>query len=287
MLTLPADAGVREFRPRPYWHVDAKWIAGLLLLPVVTAALLMTILVHVTSEQVAIPLMSTVAAAMFSPAGLDDPGDIEAVRQEMRAKGLDRVNPLPGLNVGMTAADVERLSPRELRIGIFRQIVEPVYREGPAGVKAVAADPATAEKMEADVGLLGIINHQLHLQLQRVLIYFWVAAAVLVALLAYFSTGFGRLVSAGVVLLFACLPGAVLVPMVLQPGREAVHPSEGGSAFDLIGAYVLPEIAPVVTRVYRGALLAALLLFAAALVGRVAWAIVKRVRQRRAHSDAA
>lgn len=53
MVSTPATA-----RPRPYWHVDAKWVVGLVLLLVWSATLFGFGLYRLTDEKVAVPLLT-------------------------------------------------------------------------------------------------------------------------------------------------------------------------------------------------------------------------------------
>jgi len=69
-------SGERRRKPRPYWHVDAKWIAGLLLLSVLGLGQLLFNLAQVTAERPAVETVSKVLALSFSPKGLDDETEI-------------------------------------------------------------------------------------------------------------------------------------------------------------------------------------------------------------------
>ncbi len=73
-------SGQRASKQRPYWHVDAKWIAGLLLFFVLSAGLLVFNLVQITAEGPAVEMVSTAMALAFSQKGLDDETEIAEFR---------------------------------------------------------------------------------------------------------------------------------------------------------------------------------------------------------------
>ena len=64
-------------RPRPYWHVDAKWICGLMLL--------VFNLVVLTAEKSAVELLTLGLALMYSQNGLDDEAEVAEMRRRIEA----------------------------------------------------------------------------------------------------------------------------------------------------------------------------------------------------------
>jgi hypothetical protein len=72
-------------RPRPYWHVDAKWVVGLLLLGVLSLTLLVYNLVQVTDEEPAVDALSLALALVLSPEGIDDPQSVELILEQIRS----------------------------------------------------------------------------------------------------------------------------------------------------------------------------------------------------------
>lgn len=89
-------------KPRPYWHVDAKWVTGLVLIFVLSAALLVHALTRITAERQAVDAVSTALAIAFSPKGLDEPTDLALLRERLKASpgGLQ---PIPGLRITIRA----------------------------------------------------------------------------------------------------------------------------------------------------------------------------------------
>ena len=113
--------------PRPYWHVDLKWIFGISAAFFLTSSLTLFTLSTLTSEKVAIPVASYVVASQFSRDGLDDPKDIEAAKSKFLKTKDNVFYPLDDKNIRITRDELETLSPREIRLKIFRQVVEPFY----------------------------------------------------------------------------------------------------------------------------------------------------------------
>ena len=117
-----------EPKPRPLWLSDAKWIVGILAFFVVAATALVMSLGRLTERDTAVNISTMIIATMFSPGGLDDPGDIEQAKTKLKAVPGKSLEVLPGVTI--TADEVEGKSPRELRLMIFRRLAEPIYDQG-------------------------------------------------------------------------------------------------------------------------------------------------------------
>lgn len=165
--------------------------------------------------------------------------------------------------------------------GALRTVPRPgcLHSSGGSGpADAARTAPGPLPKAEKEIGLLGLVSHRTHVTLQRVRGYLLGGAAVLALLVAYFSAGFGRLVSLGCVLLFGSLPGAVVAA---AQSAKTTQPVGGAnvSIGSFLGAYVVPEIAPVFARTFTWALLVAAGLIAAALLGSsIAARLIRRWR---------
>src|SRR5687767_7228754 len=113
-------------------HKDFKWVSGIIAFAFLAITFALFNLVYLTSKPIAVELGTIVAASMFSPHGLDDATEINILRRQKTASGT--IQPIPGLPVTVATNDLEKKTPRELRLTIFRQIVEPIY-EGTEGIK--------------------------------------------------------------------------------------------------------------------------------------------------------
>jgi hypothetical protein len=227
---------------RPYWHVDAKWICGILFALGLLASLLLYIASTLTSEKVAVPVATQIVAGMFSRNGLDDDSDLEEFKQKALKQPGEQVETLPGAFVSKT--DLRTLSPRELRLKIFKQVVEPYYQLGAKGVAAKqSSDPAKQAQIEQQAGLLAYFNKSTHESLQRL---FFISLAFLLLPLAglvYFSAGFGRLVSPGLILVLLTFPGA-FASLMLAVSSSSSKPVGGESGQGESIAIAVGSVAP-------------------------------------------
>jgi hypothetical protein len=249
---------------RPYWHVDAKWICGLIFGLLALASLVLFALMTLTSRDIAVPLATQVAAGMFSRNGLDDASELEEFKQKAAKQPGDKVETLPG--VFITKADLATLPPRELRLKIFRQVVEPYYELGAKGVAAKqSADPAKQANIERQAGVLGLINQQTHDKLRQLFLISLALVVLPLAGLVYFSAGFGRLVSPGLVLVLLTWPAAIAF-LVLQIAKNSSKPvgGEGGPVSPETLQLALGAVLPGLALVF----LLGLILLLGAAVGR-------------------
>lgn len=186
-------------KPRPYWHVDAKWVFGILFGTTLLVNLVVFALAKLTSENIAIPLATQIVAQQFSKNGLDAEGDIEDVKQKFLRTGEERFYPFgKEQDVYLTREDVQTLSPREIRLKVFRQVVEPIYYK----------------KSKLDLqqyGFIGIINIDTHALLQRLFVYSLFPLGIFLAGLVFFSYRFGKLVNPAFQLIFTAGPVALLL----------------------------------------------------------------------------
>lgn len=268
MLKKKTDSTIR-----PYWHVDAKWVCAILLTLGLWVSSVLYILSTLTSERIAVPVATQIVAGLFSNKGLDDTTEIEEFKQKARQQAGDKVETLPGIFVSKT--DIETLSPRELRLKIFGQLVTPYYELGAKGVAAKqTTDPAERAKIERQAGLLALLNKNTHEILEQA---FLISLGLLVLPLiglVYFSAGFGRLVSPGIVLISISFPGAVIAG-IMQIAKHSSKPFGGG------GTSAIPALPPESLEMMLGAFTPVFaLVFALGVLLLVAAGIGKAVSKR-------
>ena len=271
-------------RPRAAWLADAKWIVGILCFFVVGATAVVGTLTKLTERETALTIDSVVMASMFSPKGLDDPGDIDKVRANLANHPTQTIKPNPNLNVTLTSADVAGKSPREIRLLIFRRVAEPIYDQ--AKLTTGPSDTSVTENPSlANAGLLAFLSRSSHDQLTRGLRFMLIADAVLLLALVGLSVGFGRLASPGWVLLLASV-----VPMLVVAAGSAYHVSyaasagsEDGPNFGAIVASaagsVVPTIIGTIRSVYQPLLMIGAGLIAVATLGGIVWHLVQRLKK--------
>ena len=258
---------------RPLWHVGGKWAAGILLWCILGTTLLLWALVRMTAPGPAIEAMTMATALSLSPGGLDDPGDIDQIRRQAAAAPGGVFKPIPGLKIAIKAEDLEGRSPRELRLLLFRQLAEPIYYEGDAGLTALAETEEMRNNIQGGVGALGVLGAAAHRTLQRALLIAAGVCLLPLLLLVLFGHGFGRLYAPGLVLLLAALPGAVVIPRALgalAAMPASTHPAHGGSSMDMLALTAqgaLPPLLHTAQGVFTAPLAAGALLLAAGAAG--------------------
>ena len=259
-------------KPRPYWHVDAKWIAGLLLVPFLGATLLAYNLVQLTAEEPAIESLSLVLALLLSEGGLDDQAEIIKFQQQLESSPGGSLQPIPGLRVTIDKDELAGFSPREARMAFFRKFAEPIYAGGAEGLAALANDPQMRAQILEGGGMLNLFTLQNHQQLQRGFLVLGVITLFLFIPLIFFSYRFGRLGSPTCVLFAASLPGAILFGFLSTLGLQAQAtppPREAGvtALAGYIASNILPQLAQAFSRTYLILLAASLVLLLVALIG--------------------
>ncbi len=278
----------RARKPRPYWHVDAKWITGLLLVLVLGLTLLVYNLVDVTNEKPATDTLTMWFALSYSPKGLDDETGIAEMRKRIEASPNKTAQPIPGLRIFVREQDIAGLAPRQARLFFFRQWAEPLYKEGPQGLAALADDPIIKQGILQGAGPFAVLSLATHQALEGLLLVLVIISGVLLVPLIFFSHRFGRLGSPGCVLFVTSLPCAILsgvANLVLRTAPIAVRPTgavagEGEGLTQLIGSLVallVSVVTPLVSIISGNYLLALAMGFgvmALAVFGNLVWGLI-------------
>ncbi|MFO0704632.1 MAG: hypothetical protein U0517_01475 [Candidatus Andersenbacteria bacterium] len=271
--TSPRATAVAHVDTRSSWKLDLKWIAGLLAALFVGAALLLFGLARVTAPTTAIDVMTTSTALLFSQNGLDDPTDIDQLRQQLAESPTGTLQPLPGQDITVRAADLTGKTPREIRLTIFKKLAQQIYNVDQRQGMLKGSSPAE------QLGVLAFFTHPMHLRLVH---WSWIAAAValvFLGVLVWFSRRFGRLVSPGVVLLVMGLPFAAATLIVERSFVQQAAPpgqAETSAVIGYVGGYVGPAIMRALGSPYRWAVLVGLGLLLAALVARLLYGITHK-----------
>lgn len=263
-------------RRRPYWHVDAKWVTGLVLVGILSLTLPLFNLVRLTALRPAVDIAGTLLAVAFSPHGLDDEAEIAEMWAALKASPDGTLKPFPGLLVSIRADQIQGLAPRATRVYVFRQVAEPFYWLGSAALVGGIQDPAVRSDVAACMGVLNLFTAETHQRLQHALVPFAAACVVLLLLLVTFSYRFGRVGSPGVALFVSALPGVALsaslsarVPVQV----ESAQPPEGAGVVAMTGCLlstVLPQVMPTLARTYLVVLAIGLGLMLLAVLGNLA-----------------
>lgn len=258
---------------RPYWHVDAKWISGLLSLAALSATLLALALFQLTFQRTAIPLAAEALAAAFSPPGQGGNAASIASLQEQIAASEDGVfYPFPGVDVGVTAEDLETDSFEDLRGRLFSGLAEEIYWTGLDSLPG-----GSQQSTWSRLGFMALLTHETHLLARRALLVSGAVSALFLGLLAFFSHRGGRIASPGCALTLAGLPGVLAFGALMETvsGGETSLPVEDGAGRMMAAAFALQPAVETVLRTYIWATTAGLLLLVAGLIA----AVVGRLRR--------
>jgi len=269
-------------KTRPCWHVDAKWVTGIILTFTLSLSLLVFSLVSITAEKPAIDTLTIGLAIAFSQNGLDDETGVAELKQALKLSPDGTIRPIPGLKVVIREQDITGLTPRQIRLYLFRQIAEPLYKQGPEGLAALAGDPAMEKKMVEDSGVLGFLTLKTHRTLNSMFLILGAVSLVLFIPLVFFSYRFGRIASPGIVMFISSLPGALIfsgVNLALQNSsgnmQQAIEGGVGGMA-SFIASNILPPITQIIARNYLIFLLTGLGLIIVSVLGKFIYWLVRR-----------
>jgi hypothetical protein len=269
-------------KPRPYWHVNAKWITGILLFFVLGLTLLTYNLVQITNEQPAVEAVTTALALSFSPQGLDDEKDVNLFIKQLQKSPNSSLPPIPGLKIIVKESDIAGLSPREMRLYLFRQIAKPLYWQGPEGLIALTDDLVMKQKIAEGIGPISVLTLKTHQTLNKIFIVLLIISFALLLPLVFFSCRFGRLASPGLVILAASLPGTIVfnfIGIVLRSNNISQPPTATTGISGMIGymaANALPPMVSIIARNYLFFSILGLGLIFLALAGKVVWRLAKR-----------
>ena len=259
-------------RPRPYWHVDAKWIAGIILFVALSACLLLYNLANLTERDHAVNISATIVASLFSPKGLDDTSGLKEFRAQVAKMPGTTVAPIEQFpSIRISKHDALTLGPRDLKIALFSQITGPIYDLGlKDAAKQFTANPADQQKFINQAQLLGILTKSTHDILQGLFVMSMIATVLLFGVLVLFSAGWGRLVSPGVALVSVSPVGTLASLILLHP------PTGSGSLTSTLPSNVVEDIGTSLSHSYMYAFCLGVALLVAALAGKIISAIFHR-----------
>ena len=204
---------IKAVKPRPYWHVDAKWITGIISILVLMTTFSIYLLVEFTTSEEGINILTTTMASAFSyeSGGMDEAGDIENMKEKIIESANGEYKPIPGLEITVRMEDIEGKSPREARLWFFRKLAEPLYYQGQQGIIDKMTDAEMKKDLADGIGPLTLLSSDTHSKLNSALIISAVSSLFLVVLLFIFSYGFGRLGTPGFVIFLASTPNLLLL----------------------------------------------------------------------------
>lgn len=268
-------------KPRPYWHVDAKWVLAILLTIMAAVTLPIVAAYYLTSEGPATKLISYAMAGLTSPQGIDSEEGLKELRAETLAKGSKTIT-FGGVDVTLTVEDVTTLSPRELRLKVFGAFATRFYHQGAEGIaRSQGASAESTETLKKDASLISVFGKEVHDQVGMALVWVALIDLLLLAGVVFFSHRFGRLVSPGIVLLLVGLPGILFGaiasqnPEVVGAAREQ-NPADIAAMIGTFISYIGPLIVPYFASVYLFALVSGVGLLLLAGVAKLVYMFIHR-----------
>lgn len=276
----------REMGRRPYWHVDAKWVIGLILWFVVSATLLLWNLVLVTEPE---PAMNTIGRAMALAFGSRAPNQDAQVAELVRtlhATPDQSIQPVPGLRIALRYQDIADLPPQQVRLYIFHQLAEPAYLGGVQELALLVDDGQVKAGIQDNKTLLDFFTLQTHQGLQGDLVAAAAISLFLMIPLILFSARFGRIGSPGVLLLTVSLPGALVSSLMGMFSERIMAASAvtAGNPANLPTYLVSNAVAPLAQSAVQSYLAVAAfglgLVFVAVMGNFISWIYMRRHPER-------
>ena len=232
---------------RRMWQPDVKWILSLLAIVALGVSLLLATLFTLTRRETVVEA-TTLSYAVFlsGEKGLDSADDVEALQTQLTTAPNQTIQPISGFSISISLAEITGLTPREARLHVIRKFTEPIYDGGAEGLAQLATDEALKAKILTSRMTLDLLSHKTHDRVR-----FWVqislALTALLTLLAMlFSYRFGRLATAGWILLVGTLPGCLFWWLISMrpPGLAATGTAQitnVGTIFSFVASQVLPD----------------------------------------------
>lgn len=248
---------------RPTWHINAKWVVGLVLLPVFAITFLAFNLYLLTNRENGIPASANLLSALYSP-NSNIAESLISVRQTIEKSADKSFSPFPDKSIKITEEDLNKYSPEELKGKLFTQLAASIYDSD--------------ESVPETVGLLIAFTKTGHAYIQKILLILLPVALALMLLAVYFSYGFGRLATPGVMAILIGAPGALLLTLLQKSDGQAAVPGADASWTERI-LFIVRSLAPqfeALRKNYLWLTYAGIALIGLAIIGGIARKFIKR-----------
>lgn len=256
---------------RPYWHVDAKWIFGILLSVSLTCCLLLSTVSVLTEKNQAPQIVASVIGANFIRDGAID---IKSAEKAIDKAG-GALHPIPFMpSVVITKADL-KLTPEEISLKVFLPVTEIIYDKGVNGAAdQFAKTKAQREQFIQQAAFLQPFTASTHQALQLPLIISYFLTVLFTTAVVYFSAGWGRLSNLGFILFTVSAPGTLFSFALLNP------PHDGKGGFESLPTVLTHAAGSALSYYYLFVTVAGALLMLAALIGKIATVVMQRRNQK-------
>ena len=133
----------------PAWYRDAKWLSGVLLLPVVALGLLFFSLATLTSENMAKPVLSSLLRLTLLPEGNEQAEQIVEVQPGLDFEPGGPLRLVPGVEVFAEPTELDGLTAAAARERIATLLTDATLTEGREGVLARVSNPGLQRQLTA------------------------------------------------------------------------------------------------------------------------------------------
>lgn len=235
--------------PRPYWHVDAKWIFGILFVVFLGLSLIFYTLTQVTNEKNGKELMTMGLAIMYSGGDLDKTEDFEEAKAKADANGV--FCPIANSVFCVNIKDYETLGAREARLKFWGQFAEMIYNED---FNVYAKNPEQKEQIEKDTTFLRIASAKSHAIVKIIFYILFIITLFCLMFLIKFSYKWGKFVSPGIAMIFTTFPGTIILGFlsIIKPPSGTVNPANQGpfGQYAPLASAIIPDIAKIGVKAY-------------------------------------
>lgn len=255
------------------WRCDMKWVYSILAVFCLSAALIFGAMTELTDEDTGTDVIAHVFAMIVSPKGIDDQTDIDGLRKLPAMKKGEEVKPFPGIDIRVKEADIVGMTPREVRLFLFRQVAKPIWLDGEKGLARVVENENLRDQIKGQgLGPIHYFTRQTHDELSGWMVTAYIVFASMLICAAALSRGFGRLVTPSVILII----GSLWVSIVSWKFKEFIGSQAaaslvpGSDSFTYIGHVLASALAPGIKDITRPSGIA----FGAGILGLVSAFII-------------
>ncbi len=278
---------------RHSWQVDAKWLAAIAFVLCAAAACLTYSIYRLTAYGPATGTAAPVIETM-SKGALND--ELFAKMQEVARTTPEAEVTANGVTIPLRGQEIAGLSKQEVLKKAAGRLADILYYQGVSAGEAYFQDltpeegqtagqtPADQKDEGLQLEMLALFTQGSHNAVRHLVYALPLIGALLLAVLAFLSRGFGRLGSPGIALAIAVGPFALAATVLQGVLRDGMESSEAA----LAGASAALQ-PPMASLALTFALLAGIGLAMAllALTGNLTVVIARRVRRLRRSSPAA
>jgi hypothetical protein len=163
-------------------------------------------------------------------------------------------------------------APEDITIG---QVAEDFYQQGPSIVTTLTNDPETQNVLYSQLGMFGILTADVHGGLQMPLIIWSVLAVIFLALAILFSHGFGRLVTAALLMWVVAIPGYALFVLVREAAASYQEAASTGDPITSVSGDIVGHVVAAFHPAYLILFWLGALCLLAAIVGKILWRVLR------------